>query len=30
MTTAIFKDRPMYFSRLATPIDVLNVVKAAS
>jgi len=30
MFTAIFKDRPMHFSRLATPIDVLNVVKAAS
>jgi len=30
MITAIFKDRLMHFSRPATPIDVLNVLKAAS
>jgi len=30
MYTAIFKDRPMYFSRQATPFDFFNVLKAAS
>ena len=29
MITAIFKDRLMHFSPLATPFDVLNFVKAA-